>query len=202
MSSLSSPLRDLIRRASERPDSGAASAAKALAHQTAVLRAERVSRSQRGVKVLCCDYSGSMIDLVNGKRKMDHLRLAVADCLRRWPDMITVAFSCGAEVVQRVPEPSGGTDLAAGLRVSAGLRPERTVVITDGQPNDRRLALLEAKAMSGVMDVVYCGLDTDTDAIAFMQELAAAGCGRQVTWDDGRLGLGEAVQLALCAPTA
>jgi len=191
---IQAPLHDIIRRAAERKGSGAAEQAKALERQQAVIRSERVSRSTKGVKVLVCDYSGSMGDLVNGTRKIDHLRIAVADCLKRWPDMRIVAFSAIAQEVKAVPEPYGGTDLTAGLSVTAEMKPERSVVITDGYPNDRHTALDMAKKMSGVIDVVYCGHDTDLDAIQFMQDLAAAGCGRQVTWEGQTLALGEHVE--------
>ena len=197
MNELSAPLRDIVRRAAERNGSGVAEKAKAVERQKSIMRAERVSRAEKGVRVLLCDYSGSMSDLVGGKRKIDHLRLAVADCLRTWPDMRIVAFSSRAHEVTDIPEPSGGTDLTAGLHVAAGMGPERTVVITDGYPNDRFSSLAKAKAMTGVIDVVYCGLDTDLDAIAFMQELAAAGCGRQVTWENERLALAEAVGMLM-----
>lgn len=191
---IQAPLHDIIRRAAERKGSGAAEAAKALERQQAIIRSERVSRSTKGVKVLICDYSGSMGDLVNGTRKIDHLRIAVADCMKRWPDMRIVAFSGIAQEVKSVPEPAGGTDLTAGLSVTADMKPERSVVITDGYPNDRRTALEMAKKMSGIIDVVYCGHDTDLDAIRFMQDLAAAGCGRQVTWEGQKLALGEHVE--------
>lgn len=200
------PLRDLIRRAAERPGTGVVEAERQKHHEKALLRAERVKRATAGVKVLVCDYSGSMASMVQGKTKYEHLTLAVADCVRQWPGIKIVAFSCTAHLVSGpadIPQPSGGTDLCAGLSVASGLNPERTVVITDGYPNDRIRALAMARQMSGIIEVVYCGNDTDAEAIKFMNELAAAGCGSQVTWDAGRLELGEAVgRLMLEAPGA
>lgn len=204
---LSSPLRDLIRRAQQNPGSGVAAAARQKENETTILRAERLNRSTKGVRVLVCDYSGSMNDLVVGSRKFDHLLMAVRDCGKTYPGVKLVAFSSTAALVDSaadIPDPShrgGSTDLAAGLRTAAELHPERTVVITDGYPNSRPDALQVAEKMSGVIDVVYCGHDTDRDAITFMQELAACGCGRQVSWDAGRLELSEAVgMLMLGAP--
>lgn len=203
----SSPLRDIVRRAAESKGSGIAEAAKQKEAEQAVLRLERLTRSKRGVKVLVCDYSGSMSSLVQGQRKFEHLKRAVNDCMKTWPGIKIAAFSSMAEFVDSandIPDPSqcgGGTDLSRALNLVATLNPERTVVITDGYPDNRATSLTAARAMTGIVDVVYCGDDTDTDAIAFMQELASAGCGQQVTWNAGRLGLGAAVVSCLMIGT-
>lgn len=197
----SAPLRDLIRRAAERkPETSIVETERRKLHEKAILRAERTKRSTVGIRVLVCDTSGSMSDLVQGKTKHEHLMMAVNDCTRTFPGIRIVAFSTTAEIVTTandIPHPGGGTDLCAGLSVAGELNPERTVVITDGYPNDRARALEAARKMTGIIDVIYCGNDTDAEAIKFMAELADAGCGSQVTWDAGRLELAEAVGMLM-----
>ena len=59
-----------------------------------------------------------------------------------------------------------GVDGAAGLRATlAALRAGRTLVVSDGHPNDPAAALAVADRLSGVIDVLYCGPDGDERAV-------------------------------------
>lgn len=140
--------------------------------------------------VLVLDCSGSMSDSTGTKSKITVLREAVAavcgDPSGRYFGPRLIVFSSHADEVHApaaIPAPNGGTALHLGLARAATLRPRRTIVISDGKPDDAAAAFREADAMSGTIDVIYCGPDSDTAAKDFMAALAKRGGGRMRAHD-------------------
>lgn len=176
----SSPLKSLLSKA-----------AKQLPKQSGEVQQfrDRFDRAGSAV-VLICDTSGSMDESAGGRKKIDHLHEALDSLSRDF----THGISFNSSVTQFQPgtasrfSPSGGTDLASALRLAITLSPSRSIVISDGQPNDAAAALAEAAKISGVIDVIYCGHDTDQTALRFMQSLARAGCGQVRTISLQRIG--------------
>jgi len=197
----SSPLLSIVQRAAQRNiQNGPAAKAKQAAHERDLLIAQRMQRARKGVKVLVCDDSGSMSDFVASKTKWEHMKLAVDDCLNTYPGIRILWFASRTGEVKsasEIPPPHGGTDLCAGLEHAAKFKPERTIVVSDGYPDDRRRALDAAARMTGRIDIVYCGNDGDSEAIDFMQELARSTGGTSVTWQDGVASLEGAVRKML-----
>jgi UDP-N-acetylmuramyl tripeptide synthase len=76
-------------------------------------------------------------------------------------------------------------------------------VISDGLPDSQESALASAERITGIIDVIYCGPDSDAGAIAFMQRLARTGGGRVVVNDirrNDRASLAIAVRKTLALP--
>jgi len=148
-------------------------------------------------QVIVADVSGSMADLAwGGKRKIEVLREALAGA----PPARLIAFSSSPSEIAssaELPEPGGGTAMHRALDAASAIRPERTLVISDGQPDDEGLALASAERLSGAIDVLYIGPDGDYAAIAFMRALARAGAGRYASHDLRRAGamlLGQTIR--------
>lgn len=138
---------------------------------------ERVG--QVGPTVVLVDLSGSMTYRAGGKSRIEILREALASL---WPvaNGRLIYFSHDARQVESpdlLPEPCGGTALDLGLIAAAEHRPARTIVLSDGEPNDKTAALNAAKWLTGVIETIFCGSDGDREAIAFMRRLATLGCG-------------------------
>ena len=158
-----------------------------------------------GPRVLVADVSGSMSSPAwSGRSKASVLGAAVADLMRETPAPCLIAFS--SRVYDRVsvlPEPNGTTALHLALACAVGYQPGATLVISDGQPDDEQHALAQAERLSGRIDTLYVGPDSDRAAIDFMRRLARVGCGRDMRADLGRPQprLGSTIrQLLLSAP--
>lgn len=144
-----------------------------------------VARFQRRIKtasetiVILADVSSSMAELAGTKRKIDLLQEALRHVLSALPSVRLFAFSSYPQEVTpfTLPQPNGGTDLTAALRQIQPLAPRKTIVISDGQPDNPTTAIAAAHDLAGVIDIIYCGPDSDTEAIGFMQRLAAVGGG-------------------------
>lgn len=172
------PLQNLVRRAAQ--------TLPATTGRVAVQQA-RLDRRQ-GQVVILADVSASMdVPTATGARKIDVLREAVAAARRITPSRL-FAFSGGVREVEAIPEPEHNTNLAGALHAVRQLDPGVTLVISDGQPDDDKEALIEAAQFRGAIDVLYIGSETDYAAIAFMRRLAAAAGGELRTHDVGRLG--------------
>lgn len=168
MSSIVNPLQMLINQA--------ASATPSEAMQT---YRERLNPKSSNNSVILLDISGSMDEVVGSKRKIDILRQAVSRQLLI--NEVVLVFSSGCDRIasfQLIPEPFGGTAMHLGLQQAASYAPSHTLVVSDGQPDCQKQALLAAKKLSGVISTLYIGDDSDVDAISFMSELARIGCGR------------------------
>lgn len=169
-----SPLQSLLQKA--------ATSLPAETGTTARFR-ERLDSAGSSV-VLVCDTSGSMAESAGGRTKYDHLQEAVDSLKQSIPDAVIVSFNSFASVVYGpLPMPSGGTALDIALDEAARHSPRKTIVVSDGEPNDPNKALEAARRVPGTIDVIYCGSDTNLKAIEFMRRLAREGAGSMVVHD-------------------
>jgi Mg-chelatase subunit ChlD len=151
--------------------------------------------------VVVADVSSSMAEPAGDRRKIDVLRDALATVPQ---DCRMVAFSSVAQDIRDaagLPAPAGGTALDRALDHAGKYRPRRTIVISDGEPDNEAAALAAAGRLSGVIDVIYCGRDGNARALDFMRRLARAGGGAVVTYDISRQAPNASVK-ALAAAVA
>lgn len=179
----------------------------ARAAQTAAVTGETAQFQRRfahagGASLILADVSSSMSERAGARSKIEHLRDALRQAAK--PGHVILAFA--SEVTRigtpdALPAPSGGTALELALRAAAGHRPSTTLVISDGEPNSPEAALEAAAALSGIINVIYCGPESNASAIDFMRRLARAGCGRVVvhSWAvaPGRPELADNIRLLL-----
>jgi hypothetical protein len=177
MSGLINPLAAIIQQASRLPDSGMA----ANYHQ-------RIGTGNPDIWCLLLDTSGSMDAECKGKeRRIDVLRKAVEGL--DWRNYKLFTFD---SVVAEITSPDGlwrcggSTALDLALDRIVALKPARTVVISDGEPNSEPEAISSAKRLTGTISTIHIGDDRDRDAIAFMRKLAELGCGSTYIQDLGR----------------
>ena len=115
-------------------------------------------------KIFLLDISGSMEMYIEGKSKLDHLR----DIMKDYPESRKICFSsdvyCNVDrngnVDCNIPSSAhGSTDLAGAIRYMRGLakRPERIVLISDGEPDDMDAAIREATGFSVPIDIIFIG---------------------------------------------
>ena len=71
----------------------------------------------------------------------------------------------------------------------------RFVVISDGEPDSKSKALNIARQYQNRIDVIFVGDETDRDAIRFMNQLATASGGKQITADSTQIA--EKIQFLL-----
>ena len=136
--------------------------------------------------VILADTSGSMGEMAGSRSKFNLLSEALGQARQAVPYARLVTFSSWPQEIapgQDLPQPSGGTALDAALTYIIPLRPRSTLVISDGKPDDPRTALTVADKVTGTIDVIYCGPDSDSQAIAFMRRLARCGGGRVIIHD-------------------
>jgi hypothetical protein len=137
-------------------------------------------------RVILCDVSSSMAELSGERRKIDILAEALDQALNRMDQCLLIAFSSFPTLIESVedlPSPNGGTALHLALEEAYEFAPERTLVISDGQPDSRSDALAAAEDLTGRIDVIYVGPDDDVDALDFMRSLARQSGGELVIED-------------------
>lgn len=168
------------------PFAGLLKAAAALPLKTgAVERYQRRIDSAGSGVVIVADVSSSMAEPAGAARKIDILR----DALAAAPPARLVAFSDAPREIQdaeQLPRPEGCTALDLALNYVTGLRPGRTLVISDGEPDNEERALAAAEKVPGPIDVIYCGREDNARARAFMARLARVGLGRYEAHDIGK----------------
>lgn len=181
------------------PFAGILKAASALPAETgATARFQRrLAATGSGVVVLA-DVSASMGDRAGSRRRIDVLREALVGA----PPARLIAFASEPIEIDepaRLPAPAGGTALHLALDLAATLRPVRTLVISDGEPDSEDLALEAAERVPGTIDVIYCGPEENQRARDFLARLARAGAGRYTAHDLARRPeqLGPAVRALL-----
>lgn len=141
-------------------------------------------------KIFLLDISGSMEICIEGKSKLDHLRSIMKD----YPEARKICFSsdvyCNVDrngnVDCTIPTSAhGSTDLAGAIRRLRGLakRPERIVLISDGDPDDPNAAIREATEFSVPIDIIFIGQKGSSGEM-FMINLAKFTRGRQFTIED------------------
>jgi uncharacterized protein with von Willebrand factor type A (vWA) domain len=142
------------------------------------------------VEVVLVDCSHSMADEIGSLdiRKIEHARIALKDLIEFRPKTIIIAFGSYAKTL-RGPEDipdwfhlMGSTNLTAALEEAAKLKPRRTVIISDGLPDNADTPAEMVEQMTGRIDCVYCGPDGHP-AVAYLQSLARKGGGEQMTFD-------------------
>jgi hypothetical protein len=167
---LAHPLQNLLAQAQQLPKTGKVSKAQ-----------KRIDAAGDQVFILC-DVSGSMDEAAtSSRRKIEVLQDALNEVRPQFPDARVIAFNSNVrESFDVLPEPEGGTALHYALEYAQPLKPRQTIVVSDGQPDDETLALSAASKLTGTIDVIYCGPDSDKAAIRFMERLARANGGRVV----------------------
>lgn len=173
MSDLINPFDSILQQAAKLPESGA------------LKPVTRRLNALSNVSIILIDVSGSMAETIEShKRKIDLLREALDRPL--FEHEVAVAFHSVVlrlYSLQDIPEPCGGTALHAAIAQSIPYLPARTLVISDGKPDDPKQALCLAEKLSGIINTLYIGLEQDTEARAFMRQLARIGCGRAQVCD-------------------
>lgn len=171
---IASPLQSIIKKLASQDIQGPA----------AKLKKRFVGASE--VIAVLADCSGSMADFVGSfhMSKWDHLQVALKDVVTSYPAIRIVAFDSVSKVVanpSELPYPSGSTDLAGALKLAAQWKPQKTIVISDGLPDNERAALKIADSMTGAIDTIYCGPDGDP-AVEFLQRLSKESGGSSAVW--------------------
>ena len=169
-------LHDVVRRARDQPVDDPAKK----------LRERLEGASAETVMIL--DVSGSMMDALSGKRKFDYVEIAAKDVWKYFPAIRTVVFDSISRVHRNgapIPFTKGGTALHLALRDAAKFKPSRTIVVTDGHPDNAEQALQAAEKMTGRIDFIYCGPEGDDAAMNFLEKLARSTGGGSVRWDQG-----------------
>lgn len=177
---LTNILRDIV--------SKAANASNGSTGDVARMRKRFEGASQK--KVALVDVSSSMSSLIGSSDipKIEHCRIALTDLMTSHPDLIIIAFGSMVRRLKNLKElPDanhlwGGTDLTCAIEEAQQLKPARTIIISDGCPDNEQTASDAAENLTGRIDCVYCGPDGHP-AVAYLQSLARKGGGRQMTFD-------------------
>ena len=157
--------------------------------------------------IVLVDVSGSMGRVDPGKVKTRYERAcaALANLQASNPGKVAIIsfesspLFCPAGVP---PAPGGTTDLGRALlftQVADAVPGMRFVVISDGEPDNANEALNIARRYQNRIDVIFVGDETDRDAIQFMNQLATASGGKQITADSAQIA--ETVQFLLSSAT-
>jgi hypothetical protein len=163
------------------------------------------------VIAVLCDCSGSMTDLVgsSGISKFHHLQIALEDLQHGFPKIRLIAFGSTAKefkTAKEIPDPhrtaplGHGTNLTAALEMAARLKPRKTIIISDGLPDESQGPIDIADTMTGSIEAIYCGPDGHP-ALAFLRSLCHSTGGSAVAWD-GRGEISGVIRLMLPAPEA
>lgn len=182
-SELSHALLSVLQKAAETQVEGPASA-----------RARRMKNAGSDVVVLA-DLSGSMQDVIgsSGLPKYHHLKIALDDVMKYHPTVRVVAFADNIRLIKSVSElPKAGGVLGTGTGLAQAIRyaskrwkPRKTIIISDGLPNDEDDALEASQAITGQVDAIYCGPDNHP-AVKFLASLTKACGGESHVWDGYR----------------
>lgn len=172
---IANPLQSLLQQASKLPSTGE------------VAQFNRRFEGATKEVLLLCDVSGSMDEPAGSRKKIAVLQDTLDQIRPQFPAARIVAFnSTVQETFDSLPPPDGSTALHYALEYAQQYHPQHTIVISDGQPDDEAAALKATEKLTGIIDVVYCGPDSDKAAIAFMQRLARSAGGRVVRTDWNR----------------
>ena len=110
-------------------------------------------------RFLVLDCSGSMAEYCEpGRAKIDALREIVTALRAEDVPFRQIVFGgCGAQLMDTIPDPCGGTPMAEALALARQHQSERVVVISDGIPDDETETAKEAKQIRCPMDIFYVG---------------------------------------------
>jgi hypothetical protein len=139
----------------------------------------RIGTGNPDTYCILLDTSGSMNHKCRGEEtRLDILRQAIATL--NWQTSKIFSFNSivtAIETPNEIEIAGGGTNLARALETIIPLNPCRTIVISDGDPDDENRALAVAEKLTGTISTLFIGDDGDKSAIAFMKKLATLGCG-------------------------
>ena len=129
--------------------------------------------------------------------------------MQLWPDMKgarLIAFGFTAAWIQggpeKIPEPSGSTDMKGALRLAGTVWPSEVIVISDGLPDDPEGTLQVAAQLPGTISVLFVGDDGDLRGAEFMRRLARVGGGVMVHRDLAKnLSIGGEMRAMLALPS-
>src|SRR3990172_9306655 len=147
--------------------------------QASSLKQLVTERRRKRDTFLLLDTSGSMDQAVEyglSTRRIDALKTLVAD-LKRDLSCPMVAFSDAASLIDALPEPQGGTDLAGAIDFCRLQHAVHLIVISDGEPDDGPAALAAATRFGGIIDAFYVGPDGGKGG-TFLAQLCVAAHGR------------------------
>lgn len=131
-------------------------------------------------RLFLLDVSGSMNERIGEKRKINHLR----DVMANYPDAKILCFSSGigkAPSMQSIPDPDGSTNLGKAFKYindNIAEKPERIVLVSDGEPDSEKDALEQAKNLSLPIDIIFIG-EKESKGNRFMHQLASATGGQE-----------------------
>lgn len=157
--------------------------------------------------VILVDTSGSMAakDSRGGRSRYDVACEELAALQANLPGKVAVLSFSGKMQVMFCPTGvpysfNGSTDIGGALRFAkvADVPGIRFILISDGEPDDAPAAMAEARQYRNRIDTIYVGPETLPAGRKFLQELAAASGGQQVTADRAQ-GLLGATQKLLAA---
>ncbi len=140
--------------------------------------------------VILIDVSGSMsFPVTPNSRRIDVLQAILNTIRPEAKDTSVIAFNHTAfplESWERLPEPDGGTALHLALERAHLLHPEHVIVVSDGEPEDKRAAIAAAHALACRISTYYAGEEGNRAATAFLKTLALCsrgGVGRAMLGD-------------------
>lgn len=139
---------------------------------------KQIMKQLEGI-VLLLDTSGSMDDIIEGKRKIDHLREVVSE----YPNIKKVSFS-NRVIEDYMPEASGSTNMPLAFEYlkNMNMKINKVILISDGLPQDMELSIIKAKELGVPVNIIYIGPGGDIGE-EFMQRLAKETGGKEVTID-------------------
>lgn len=124
--------------------------------------------------LLLVDCSGSMDENIRaGGRKIDALRSVVATLRESNPVPVAAFGALGSDVqvVDSIPEPSGGTPIHRAIDFGRREGANHLVIVTDGIPDSQDAAFASARGFGNPIDVFYIGDGNDAGA-RFCRQLA------------------------------
>lgn len=185
---ITSPLADIVRKAMEGKTSGKVQQLREAEQKRLEIVAKRMKRANQEILIVA-DLSGSMGEPIGDLNltKHQHLEIALADVRKTHPAAKIIVFSSTHQLFTgaKLPPPAGGTNLAGALHFASTFRPQKTIIISDGIPDNEVTAKQEADKITGVIDTIYCGPDGHP-AIQFLRSLSHFTGGISIEWD-GRM---------------
>jgi hypothetical protein len=186
---IASPLASIVRKAMQSKAKGP------VAEQRAKYEARMKNASDE--ILIVADLSGSMYESIGGLAvaKYEHLKIALADIRRSYSKVRVIIFNSACEEWNRtdLPMPNGCTDLGGALKFASRFKPRKTIIISDGLPDNEQEAQDAADKITGEVDTIYCGPDGHP-AIQFLRSLAHSTGGVALNWDGYRTELASNIR--------
>jgi hypothetical protein len=121
---------------------------------------------------LILDRSASMnAECEPGLQRIEALRKIVKDLPG---NPLKIAFSYTAQIVDGIPSPAGGTNLAPALILAKSNGYRKAIIITDGEVGDQSPSIREVQGMS--IEIMYVGPDPKPSFLDLLAEAAGGKC--------------------------